>query len=173
MESKQPQMSKGFIIVEDYLEEIAVKMKKSFQRNSNISTTDETANESLTQRALKPTETQMIFDQVLETSHEEEDWRSGIILKTLADFAVLKLISSNHTNRVYIVRKKETEEILVMKIIKQTTQFKNIEREIKIMQDVDSLFLMGLRYRFDEDGHTVLLMNHCAGGELLGMIQER
>jgi alpha-D-ribose 1-methylphosphonate 5-phosphate C-P lyase len=66
-------MSKGFIIVEDYLEEIAVKMKKSFQRNSNISTTDETANESLTQRALKPTETQMIFDQVLETSHEEED----------------------------------------------------------------------------------------------------
>lgn len=62
---------------------------------------------------------------------EEED--SGSCEKSLADFDILKLLSANQTNKVFIVRDKKSKDLLVMKVMLEGTPFEVMEQEIEIM----------------------------------------
>lgn len=93
------------------------------------------------------------------------------------DFTILKVIGRGSYGKVLLVKKKNTEEILAMKILKKKemivrNQVLHIKTERKIMEIVDHPFIIKLEYAFQNKQKLYLLSKFCPGGELFFHIQK-
>ena len=87
------------------------------------------------------------------------------------DFLIIKLIGKGAYGKVFLVRKKDSEKIYAMKILKKKEmmikdQVLHIKTEKKIMEIVDHPFIMKLNYAFHNPQKLYLITNFCPGGEL-------
>jgi len=93
------------------------------------------------------------------------------------DFITLKVIGRGSYGKVLLVKKKDTEEVLAMKILKKKemiirNQVLHIKTERKIMEIVDHPFIIKLEYAFQNRHKLYLLTKFCPGGELFFHIQK-
>lgn len=87
-------------------------------------------------------------------------------------FEILKCIGTGAYGKVFLVKRKDTEEILAMKTLKKIEMMKkdikvfHTKNERRIMEMLDHPFLIKLKYAFQNERKIYLLMNYCPGGEL-------
>lgn len=93
------------------------------------------------------------------------------------DFTIIKVIGRGSYGKVILVKKKESEEVLAMKILKKKemivrNQVLHIKTERKIMEMIDHPFIIKLEYAFQNRQKLYLLTKFCPGGELFFHIQK-
>jgi serine/threonine protein kinase len=93
------------------------------------------------------------------------------------DFTILKVIGRGSYGKVLLVKKKGSEEVLAMKILKKKemiirNQVLHIKTERKIMEMIDHPFIIKLEYAFQNRQKLYLLTKFCPGGELFFHIQK-
>lgn len=93
------------------------------------------------------------------------------------DFTIIKVIGRGSYGKVLLVKKKGSEEVLAMKILKKKemivrNQVLHIKTERKIMEMVDHPFIIKLEYAFQNRQKLYLLTKFCPGGELFFHIQK-
>ncbi len=96
---------------------------------------------------------------------------------TVDDFITLKVIGRGSYGKVLLVKKKETDEVLAMKILKKKemiirNQVLHIKTERKVMEIVNHPFIIKLEYAFQNRHKLYLLTKFCPGGELFFHIQK-
>lgn len=109
-----------FDIHEDYDGDTHTKQPKnrdSLTTYSRASTACESTGEA-TPVALK---NGCLTDSTFSMPAITEEPVSGSCEKSLSDFDILKLLSANQSNKVFIVREKGSDELLVMKVMLQGT----------------------------------------------------
>ena len=89
----------------------------------------------------------------------------------LTCFAIEKLLGKGSFGKVMLVRKKDTNAIYAMKIIKKALieKYKHIDHtktERKILGELDHPFLVKLRYAFQSKSKLYMVMDFINGGEL-------
>jgi serine/threonine protein kinase len=87
------------------------------------------------------------------------------------DFLILKLIGKGAYGKVFLVRKKDSEEVCAMKILKKKEMIKreqviHVKTEKRIMEMVDHPFIVKLRYAFHNKQKLYIITNFLPGGEL-------
>ncbi len=87
------------------------------------------------------------------------------------DFVIIKLIGRGTYGKVFLVRKKDSSEILAMKVLKKKEmlikdQILNVKTEKRIMEILDFPFINKLKYAFQNKYKLYLLTEFCQGGEL-------
>lgn len=93
------------------------------------------------------------------------------------DFTILKVIGKGSYGKVVLVKKRDSEEILAMKILKKKemivrNQVLHIKTERRIMEMIDHPFIIKLEYAFQNRQKLYLLTKFCPGGELFFHIQK-
>ena len=96
---------------------------------------------------------------------------------TVDDFITLKVIGRGSYGKVLLVKKKDTNEVLAMKILKKKemiirNQVLHIKTERKVMEIVNHPFIIKLEYAFQNRHKLYLLTKFCPGGELFFHIQK-
>ena len=96
---------------------------------------------------------------------------------TVDDFTLLKVIGRGSYGKVFLVKKKGSEEVLAMKTLKKKemiirNQVLHIKTERKIMEMIDHPFIIKLEYAFQNRQKLYLLTKFCPGGELFFHIQK-
>eukprot|EP01083_Nonionella_stella_P284344 967952_1 len=89
------------------------------------------------------------------------------------DFELLTLVGRNAFGKVMQVRKKNTNTIYAMKILKKRaliqkgkSHVQQVKNERKILQSLDHPFLMKLRYAFQTHSKLYFVLDYYRGGEL-------
>ena len=90
---------------------------------------------------------------------------------TADDFESLKLIGKGAHSKVLLVRKRDTQEIFAMKMIKKEavtrqSQVDHIRSERNILAGTQHPFIVKLQYAFHNRKKLYLVMEYCPGGEL-------
>jgi len=97
---------------------------------------------------------------------------------TLDDFTMLKVIGKGNTSTVLQVRRKETNEIFAMKMIKKSKikklhQERHIQRELCILPQLDHQNIIKLYGTFETETRLYLILEYCPGGELFFHLSNR
>ena len=87
------------------------------------------------------------------------------------DFELLKVIGKGSFGKVMQVRKKSSNKIYAMKILKKDILLKrrqilHTKTERKILEEIHNPFITGLKYAFQTSTKLYLVMEYFAGGEL-------
>lgn len=87
------------------------------------------------------------------------------------DFELLKVIGKGSFGKVMQVRKKSSQKIYAMKILKKDILLKrrqilHTKTERKILEEIHNPFITGLKYAFQTSTKLYLVMEYFAGGEL-------
>ncbi|XP_052619944.1 serine/threonine-protein kinase AtPK2/AtPK19-like [Lactuca sativa] len=113
------------------------------------------------------------FSDVIDKEIEEEDSENGCKVKTigLEDFEVMKVVGQGAFGKVYQVRKRDSLEIYVMKVVrKDKTVEKNHAEYMKVEKDIltkiDHPFIVQLRYSFQTKYRLYLVLDFVNGGHL-------
>jgi len=96
---------------------------------------------------------------------------------TLADFELLKVIGRGTYGKVMQVRRRDTSEILAMKVLKKENIFarndpKDLQHTISernvlaLVNNEAHPFILGLRYAFHTPAKLYYVLNFCNGGDL-------
>jgi len=96
---------------------------------------------------------------------------------TLADFELLKVIGRGTYGKVMQVRRRDTGEILAMKVLKKENIFarndpKDLQHTISernvlaLVNNESHPFILGLRYAFHTPAKLYYVLNFCTGGDL-------
>lgn len=100
--------------------------------------------------------------------------RSRIKIK---DFQLLSLIGRGGYGEVYLCRKLDTKEILVLKRMKKSTftlnknELPRVQRERAILSNSSSPWIIKLKYSFQDDTFLYLVMEYAAGGDLKTLLE--
>ncbi|EAR88137.2 Serine/Threonine kinase domain protein (macronuclear) [Tetrahymena thermophila SB210] len=91
----------------------------------------------------------------------------------LEHFEFIKCIGTGSFGKVYLVKKKQTEDLYAMKIlrkdqIKNKTQLIQTKAERYILENVDSPFVVQLAYAFQSQTKLYIVMEFCQGGDIFG-----
>lgn len=86
-------------------------------------------------------------------------------------FQFLKLIGCGAHAKVYLARKIDNEQLYAIKVLdkgelNKKKQSKGTRTERRILEDVDSPFLVKLHYAFQSRTRLFLVLEYCFGGEL-------
>jgi len=97
---------------------------------------------------------------------------------TLDDFEMLKVIGRGSFGKVMQVRKKGSETIYAMKILKkkaiiQRNQVEHTLAERKILEALKHPFLMTLRYAFQTETKLYFVLDYYTGGELFFHLKKK
>ena len=104
--------------------------------------------------------------------NETSSWLDGVAeTVSLDDFDLLKVIGRGSFGKVMQVRKKDTNKIYAMKILKKETiiarnQVEHTRAERAILQSLQHPFLMGLRFAFQTKEKLYFVLDYYQGGEL-------
>ena len=82
---------------------------------------------------------------------------------SMNDFELLKLIGSGGFGKVFLVAKKNTQELFALKVITKTVvikknSFEQVLREKQILYEAKHPFLVGLNYAFMTSAKLCLVM---------------
>ena len=100
---------------------------------------------------------------------ESEPKPSGPI--TVDSFLIEKLIGQGTFGKVFLVKKKDSNKPFAMKVIKKALieKYKHVDHtktERKVLGELDSSFLVKLRYAFQSKTKLYMVMDYINGGEL-------
>ena len=90
---------------------------------------------------------------------------------TLNDFTIRKVIGRGSFGKVFLVEKKDTQQIYAMKSLRKDVlidydQIENTKLEKEILLRADHPFLVGMDYVFQTDQKIFFVMRFVRGGEL-------
>jgi serine/threonine protein kinase len=90
---------------------------------------------------------------------------------TMKDFTLLKVIGKGSYGKVLLVRKKDTGEILAMKILRKDfiakrNQIEHTRTERSVLERVKHPFIVQLKYAFQNSTKLYFVLEYCPGGEL-------
>ena len=110
------------------------------------------------------------MDQGSEINFGQSASSNAVQIKIEA-FELLKVIGRGSFAKVYMAKKKDTEQIYAIKALKkdymmQTNQMKNIKIERDIMQQINHPFVVKLNYAFQSEHSLYFVTEFLNGGEL-------
>lgn len=87
------------------------------------------------------------------------------------NFKILKVLGKGAFGKVFLVEKKDTRELLAMKVLNkanviETNQVEHTKTERIVMQYARSPFVINLHYAFQTDSKLYIVMDYLNGGEL-------
>mmetsp|Transcript_6588 Transcript_6588/g.11585 ORF Transcript_6588/g.11585 Transcript_6588/m.11585 type:complete len:343 (-) Transcript_6588:39-1067(-) len=90
---------------------------------------------------------------------------------SMNDFTLLKVIGKGSYGKVLLVRKKDTGEILAMKILRKDfiakrNQIQHTRTERSVLERVKHPFIVQLKYAFQNATKLYFVLEYCPGGEL-------
>jgi len=97
---------------------------------------------------------------------------------TLDHFTLLSVIGKGSYAKVALVRKKDTKQVMALKILKKTlvdrkNQKAKLSNERQVMIDLKHPFIIKLYYAFQSERKLFFAMEFCHGGELFNLLQKR
>ena len=115
-------------------------------------------------------------DQEILESQVAQNLTSGAI--TLDSFELLRVVGRGSYGKVLQVRKKDTGEILAMKVLHKAivvnrSQVEHIQAERAILESIDHPFLIRLRFAFQTDSKLFMIMQFMRGGEVFHHLKSK
>jgi serum/glucocorticoid-regulated kinase 2 len=97
---------------------------------------------------------------------------------TLEDFYMLCVIGKGSYAKVVLVKKKDTGEIMALKILKKEMverrkQEEHVKTEREVLAHVAHPFIAKLHYAFQNEKKLYFALEYCPGGELFNLLQKR
>ena len=107
---------------------------------------------------------------------EEKDSLSKKV--TLDDFTLLTVLGKGTYAKVVLVKKKDTEKIYAMKIIKKSRISKpkheeHIYNERNILIGMRHPFIIKMDFSFQNEKKLFFVLEYCIGGELFYLLQKK
>lgn len=120
-------------------------------------------------------------DQAKMLQQRLEEDRNNVISQaakqkmSAADFDTLAVIGRGAFGEVRVVRKKDTQEIFAMKIMKKSEMVKkNQQQHIRAERDllslIDNPYVVQLVFSFQDDKLLYLVMEYLQGGDLMNIL---
>jgi serine/threonine protein kinase len=86
-------------------------------------------------------------------------------------FDILRTLGKGYFGRVFLVEKKDTKELFALKVISKLDIikrqfFENLKNEKRIMQQINSPFLVNMEYCFASPSYVFFAMKFKQGGEI-------
>ena len=115
------------------------------------------------------------FDSLDMVPGEEELYSKSV---NLNHFEIIKVIGRGSFGKVYMVKKKDTDELYAMKVLKKEaisspSQRLHIIAERRILQEIDSLFVVKLHYAFQTPDKLYFVMDFLNGGEMFTHLRKK
>jgi len=93
----------------------------------------------------------------------------------LSDFELKSMIGKGTFAKVYLVQNVDTEKVYAMKIIRKKTVLETesvemIKQEQKVLEVLDSTWLVRLEHSFQNDYKIYFVMEFVKGGDLFNLI---
>jgi len=90
---------------------------------------------------------------------------------TVDDFELLKVVGKGSFGKVMQVKKKDTDKIYAMKVLKKSQlvarkQVAHTQTERKVLEEIDHPFIVSLRYAFQSPDKLYMIVDYFTGGEL-------
>lgn len=90
---------------------------------------------------------------------------------TLADFDLLKVIGKGSFGKVFLVRKKDSQQIYAMKVltkdhVKRRRQIEHTRTERRVLGTVRHPFIVAMHFAFQSPQKLYFVLDYCPGGEL-------
>jgi len=87
------------------------------------------------------------------------------------DFELLKVIGKGSFGKVMQVKKKDTQKIYAMKVLKKSQlvkrkQVAHTKTERKVLEDIQNPFIVSLKFAFQTDTKLYMILDYFTGGEL-------
>jgi len=108
---------------------------------------------------------------------EKADKKKGKKAKkvTIEDFKTIKIIGRGAFGEVRVVRKKDDREVFALKTMRKKdmidkNQVAHIRAERNLLSAAESPWLVKLLYSFQDDIYLYLVMEYCAGGDLMTIL---
>lgn len=97
---------------------------------------------------------------------------------TINDFMLLSVIGKGSYAKVLLVKKKDTEEILALKVLKKEMvekrkQQEHVQTERDVLVGTNHPFIAKLHYSFQNEKKLFFALEYCPGGELFNLLQKR
>lgn len=91
------------------------------------------------------------------------------------DFKVIKTIGKGAFGEVRVVQKKDDDQVYAMKMMKKSEmiakkQVSHIRAERNLLAAADNTWLVKLLFSFQDDNWLYLVMEYCAGGDLMTIL---
>jgi len=105
----------------------------------------------------------------------EEELQDGPVQGTravsLQDFELLRVVGKGSFGKVLQVRKKNTNHIYAMKVLKKEhiykrNQVEHTKTERRVLERINHPFIIGLHFACQNDKKLYLVLEYCPGGEL-------
>jgi hypothetical protein len=96
----------------------------------------------------------------------------------LDDFELLRVVGRGSYGKVLLVRKKDSGEVLAMKVLRKSVvvarnQVEHTQAERAILESIDHPFLCHLRYAFQTDSKLYLVLPYLRGGEVFHHLKQK
>jgi serum/glucocorticoid-regulated kinase 2 len=97
---------------------------------------------------------------------------------TIDDFSSLSVIGKGSYAKVLLVKKKDTNELFAMKILKKENverrkQEKHVRTERDVLINIDHPFVIKFFYSFQNERKLFFALEYCPGGELFNLLQKK
>eukprot|EP01029_Cantina_marsupialis_P021940 TRINITY_DN5325_c0_g1_i1.p1 TRINITY_DN5325_c0_g1~~TRINITY_DN5325_c0_g1_i1.p1 ORF type:complete len:518 (-),score=134.14 TRINITY_DN5325_c0_g1_i1:420-1973(-) len=105
-------------------------------------------------------------------------WSREQTTVTLEDFDLLKVIGRGSFGKVMQVRKRDSDKIYAMKILKKSViigrnQVEHTRAERQILEEMNHPFLVKLHYAFQTNDKLYLVLDYLTGGELFFHLKQK
>eukprot|EP00824_Muranothrix_gubernata_P022453 TRINITY_DN5434_c0_g2_i3.p1 TRINITY_DN5434_c0_g2~~TRINITY_DN5434_c0_g2_i3.p1 ORF type:complete len:507 (+),score=104.96 TRINITY_DN5434_c0_g2_i3:123-1643(+) len=113
------------------------------------------------------------------TLHETMHLRRLREKTTVSDFELLPIIGRGAFGEVWLVREKQSGQVLAMKKLKKSEMlWKNQAQHVNAERDLmaaagDSPWVVTLYYSFQDDSNLYLIMEYIPGGDMMGLLMKR
>lgn len=93
----------------------------------------------------------------------------------ITDFVVVKTIGKGAFGEVRVVKKKDDDEVFALKMMKKSEmiakkQVSHIQAERNLLAAADNEWLVKMLYSFQDNTWLYLVMEYCAGGDLMTIL---
>lgn len=93
----------------------------------------------------------------------------------LEDFQALKIIGRGAFGEVRVVKQKHTNEVFALKVMTKShllksNQIQHIKAEREILASAEDNWIVDMRYSFQDKTYLYLVMEYCAGGDLMSIL---
>lgn len=105
---------------------------------------------------------------------------AGLRHTTLADFTIERHVGKGASGRVYLVRERETDEALALKVIEKESVYEStdayrhaLDERIVLELATKHPFILDMRYAFQNRERLFLVTEYCGGGDLFEYLNKK